>query len=290
MDLFSLLGAAFLLGLTGGIHCLAMCTGLQHSLMGWGSISGGSPRPAAIDPDTSADAHPLRFVPPRPGPSSAKGPSLFAATDAVSQGPATGRAGSPRTSLGVLLQFHAARICGYALLGAAVAALSATLRWSAEWASSLRTLWILLNAAVLSLGLALALRGAMPAWIDGWTHRLWKGVQAGWLSGRRPPVMALGLAWALLPCGLLAGALALALLASDAIRGAAVMASFGLGTAVDLMMAQFALNTLHARLQRAGEGWQRAGIRLAGLMLAVMAGIALWAIARGQPHPFCGSP
>ena len=83
---------------------------------------------------------------------------------------------------------------------------------------------------------------------------------------------------------------ALALLASDATRGAAVMASFGLGTAVDLMMAQFALNTLHARLKRAGEGWQRAGVRLAGLMLTVMAGIALWAIARGQPHPFCGSP
>jgi len=31
-------------------------------------------------------------------------------------------------------------------------------------------------------------------------------------------------------------------------------------------------------------------VRLAGLMLTVMAGIALWAIARGLPHPFCGSP
>jgi len=266
MDLLSLLGAAFLLGLTGGIHCLAMCTGLQHSIMGWGSIPGSGPRRSAVDADAPADTHPLRFV------------------------STHGLRGSAHASVGVMLQFHAARICGYALLGAAVAALSATLRWSAEWASSLRTLWILLNAAVLSLGLALALRGAMPAWIDGWTHRLWRRLQSGWLSGRRPPVMALGLAWALLPCGLLAGALALALLASDATRGAAVMASFGLGTAVDLMMAQFALNTLHARLKRAGEGWQRAGVRLAGLMLTVMAGIALWAIARGLPHPFCGSP
>lgn len=273
MDLLGLLGAAFLLGLTGGIHCLAMCTGLQHSVMGWGSIPGSSPRRPAVEADSPSDIHPLQFVPARPAP---------------------GLSGSSRMSIGVLLQFHAARIGGYALLGAAVAALSATLRWSAEWASSLRTLWILLNAAVLSLGLALALRGAMPGWIDGWTHRIWKGVQSGWRSGRQsgrpPPVMALGLAWALLPCGLLAGALALALLASDAVRGAAVMASFGLGTAIDLILAQFALSTLNARLQRAGDGWQRAGIRLSGLILAVMAGIALWAIARGQPHPFCGTP
>jgi sulfite exporter TauE/SafE len=98
----------------------------------------------------------------------------------------------------------------------------------------------------------------------------------------------MGLAWALLPCGLLGGALALALLASDALRGAAVMASFGLGTAIDLLIAQVALRSLEARLKGAAEGWQRAGIRLAGLMLASMAALALWTIARGQPHPFCG--
>ena len=55
-----------------------------------------------------------------------------------------------------------------------------------------------------------------------------------------------------------------------------------------MIIAQLALHSVEARIQRAGAGWQRAGIRLAGLMLAMMAAIALWAIALGQPHPFCG--
>ena len=265
MDLLGLLGAAFLLGLTGGIHCLAMCTSLQRAFIPQDSGPARTPRHREADPAASAGVQPLRFVRSR-----SDRPAFAGAT------------------IGVLLQFHAARIFGYALLGAALAGASATLRWSAEWAASLRTLWILLNAAVLSLGLVLALRGAMPAWIDGWSHKIWRGLQSGPLQRRRHSVALIGLAWALLPCGLLAGALALALLASDALRGAAVMASFGLGTAIDLIIAQLALHSVEARIQRAGAGWQRAGIRLAGLMLAMMAAIALWAIALGQPHPFCG--
>lgn len=260
MDMLGLLGAAFLLGLTGGIHCLAMCTGLQHSLTGWGEIPSGHSGHATGEANASAGYQPIRFL--------------------------QGR--TARASIGTLLQFHAARIGGYALLGALVASASAGVRWSAEWAAPLRTLWIVLNAAVLSLGLALTVQGAMPAWIDGWTHRIWQGLQTGWLRGRHLPVALAGLAWALLPCGLLAGALAIALLASDALRGAAVMASFGLGTAIDLLLVQVAMSTLGGRFRQASDGWQRAGIRLAGLMLAIMAAIALWAIAHGQPHPFCG--
>jgi sulfite exporter TauE/SafE len=279
MDLLGLLGAAFLLGLTGGIHCLAMCTGLQHTVTGMGSSEPGHPPDPTVGPGSAA-THPIRFI--RPG------STQPADADPAPHAPSGGFANPLWAKLRTLLVFHGARICGYALLGASVAGVSATVRWSAEGSASLRTLWILLNAAVMSLGLALALRGAMPVWIDGWTHRIWHRLQSSGLLTRRRSVVVMGLAWALLPCGLLGGALALALLASDALRGAAVMASFGLGTAIDLLIAQVALRSLEARLKGAAEGWQRAGIRLAGLMLASMAALALWTIARGQPHPFCG--
>jgi sulfite exporter TauE/SafE len=180
-------------------------------------------------------------------------------------------------------------LLGYALLGGMVAGASSALRLAADWAGPLRTLWILLNAAVLSLGLALALWGAMPGWIDGLTHRLWHAVQSRGLRAGRLPVAALGMTWALLPCGLLGGALALALLASDAPRGAAVMASFGLGTAFQLIVVQSLLAKLLGRMRSAQPAMQGLGIRLSGLLLSGMAAMALWAIARGQPHPFCAS-
>jgi sulfite exporter TauE/SafE len=188
-----------------------------------------------------------------------------------------------------LLQFHTGRLLGYALLGALVAGASSALRWGADWAGPLRTLWILLNAAVLSLGVALALRGAMPAWIDGLTHRLWHAVQSRGLSHARLPPAAIGLSWALLPCGLLSGALALALLASDAARGAAVMASFGIGTAVHLIIVQSLLARLLGTTRAGDPAMQRLGVRLSGLLISLMAAMALWAIARGLPHPFCAS-
>lgn len=262
MDWLGLLGAAFVLGLTGGVHCLAMCAGLQQ---------------------TALQAGPRRVVALTPLPADGVGQAITGPSCAN-----TSRSGQPST-LGALLAFHAARVCGYALLGAAVAGTSSALRWAAQWAGPLKTLWILLNAAVLSLGLVLALRGAMPGWIDRWSHQAWQGIRSWRGLGQRPAAGLWGLLWVFLPCGLLASAAALAVLASDAARGAAVMASFGLGTALDLLVVQSVWLGLGRRVERASPAWQALGIRLSGLMLSAFAAMALWSIARGQPHPFCAS-
>jgi sulfite exporter TauE/SafE len=102
------------------------------------------------------------------------------------------------------------------------------------------------------------------------------------------PVLA-GLAWALVPCGLLYSALATAALASDPLRGAAAMLAFGVGTAVNLLLAQGLLRRL-ASVPAARATWiESAGVRIGGALLAAMAIAALVALALGQPHPFCAS-
>jgi sulfite exporter TauE/SafE len=263
MDWLSLLGAAFVLGLTGGVHCLAMCAGLQQSAL---------------------QVAPRRKIPLIPQAADRLGSSLDHETCTARHCQTVHGA-----TLWRLIGFHAARVGGYALLGAAVAGASGALRWAAQWEGPLNTLWILLNAAVLSLGLILAIRGAMPIWIDRWNHHAWARIQA-W-TGRRTRAGAgwWGLLWVFLPCGLLASAAALAVLASDAARGAAVMASFGLGTAIDLILVQGLWLGLRHQTHRASPSWQTLGVRISGLMLSAFAALALWSIARGQPHPFCAS-
>lgn len=265
MELLGLLSASFVLGLTGGIHCLAMCTGLQQAALSLPAVTPGALRLRAPNGNNA------RMIP------------------ILQDGSGSDRLSGSQPTISRLLQFHAGRLLGYALLGAVVASASSALRWGAGWAGALHTLWVLLNAAVLSLGLALAVRGAMPAWIDGLTHRLWRAIEAREGGRSRGSTVTLGMTWALLPCGLLGGAMGLALLASDASRGAAVMASFGLGTAVHLIAAQSLLNRWLRRLQSGDAAMQRLGVRLSGLLLCAMAAMALWAIALGQAHPFCAS-
>jgi hypothetical protein len=64
-----------------------------------------------------------------------------------------------------------------------------------------------------------------------------------------PRALGLGLLWGWLPCGLVYGILATALLSGNALDGAAIMAAFGLGTVPNLLLAGFAMRGLAARLQ-----------------------------------------
>ncbi len=73
----------------------------------------------------------------------------------------------------------------------------------------------------------------------------------------------MGLAWGLVPCGMVYGALTLALLAGNAASGALVMGVFGLGTLPNLLV----LSGLSGYLRTLSR---RPGVRL-GAGLAVMA-------------------
>ena len=184
-------------------------------------------------------------------------------------------------------QFHAARLLGYALLGAAVASGSAVLRWGADTLPLMRPVWAMLNGGLLILGVSLLFTGRQPAWIDALGQRIWQGTgQPGRTRRTLRPTLA-GLGWALMPCGLLYSALAVAVLASDPLRGAVVMLSFGAGTVLHLSAARSLLQAVLRASSAQAARIELTGNRMAGGALAVMAILALVALALGQPHPFC---
>jgi hypothetical protein len=237
MNLLVLLSTAAAMGLLGGLHCIAMCSALQHT-----AVHGTTPIQWAQGPR-------LRQSPQR--------------------------------------MFHLARISGYVVLGAAAGSGSAALRWGAEALPLMRPIWTLLNAALLILGLTLAITGRQPAWLDGLGQRVWQSTGARRRTRPTLAPIAAGLAWALLPCGLLYSALAVAVLASDPLLGAATMFVFGLGTALNLTAARALMQTLIRRSSLRAQQLQAHGARVGGVLLALMAMAALAAVALGQPHPFC---
>ena len=260
MSLIVLLTTAGSLGLLGGLHCVAMCAALQRFAV----HGAGAPGPAGAAPLARVIA--LR-------------PVEAAVSSAV----------AVAAPIGADLRFHAARMLGYAALGAAVGGGSSLLRWGADAIPAMRPLWGTLNGLLLALGIALLVLGRQPGWIDALGARVWHatGARVGATRGRRPVIA--GLAWALVPCGLLYTALATAALASDPLRGAAAMLAFAAGTAANLLAAQWVLHAIGRGSAARAARVESLGIRIGGALLAAMAIAALVALALGQPHPFCAS-
>lgn len=167
--------------------------------------------------------------------------------------------------------FSGGRVLSYSLLGALVGgfggALMAALpvpRGAPFFAS---------GVLMLLLALSLAGRASGLAWLETLGHRLWRRIQPA--IKRLVPVdrpakaLALGMAWGLLPCGLVYSALALAVTAAGATSGAAVMLVFGLVTLPTVMGA--GVITGHLGWLRS-RGW-RAG---SAVLAALMAGWFLW--------------
>jgi len=258
MSLWILLSTAGALGLLGGLHCVAMCTAMQRV-----AVHGGGAR------GNPGGAGHLRNVPLR------------------AIGRPRGRAlPRPGPMLQADLLFHTGRLLGYAALGAAVGAGSGLLRWGAEIMPVMRPLWGGLNGLLLALGVALLVLGRQPAWIDALGGRI-AGATGAAGPGRPARPLAAGLAWALLPCGLLYSALATAALASEPARGALAMLAFGAGTAGNLLAAQTVVRALSGLGSAHAARVEAAGVRAGGALLAAMAVAALVALAMGQPHPFC---
>lgn len=274
MSLIALLATSATLGTLGGVHCVAMCSGLQkvavHGLDREPSRTsdGDGRRPRTIIPIASV-ASPLL-------PASTPGALRAAAQD---------------------LAFQLSRIAGYSLLGGAVGVSSEALRWGAAAAPLMRPVWGLFNAALLVLGLTLLVLGRQPVWIDGFGRRIWFATASGVsvnvaanLSANQWPRRILsGLAWSLLPCGLLYSALAVAALASSALGGAGVMLAFGAATALDLLAARWLLQAIGVMTGARLADRAAIGVRIGGALLSAMAIAALLALALGQPHPFCNT-
>lgn len=155
------------------------------------------------------------------------------------------------------------RVLGYTAGGAIAAASAEALARASQSLTLLQPAWALVQTALLLFGLTLLVRGRMPVWL-------------GSVSWRPQPrhAFATGLAWVVMPCGLLHAALLLAGLSGSVGSGALAMAGFALASTPGLVIAPL----WRARLLKRGAGGEVLALRLAGLALAVGAG---WALGHG---------
>jgi sulfite exporter TauE/SafE len=250
----AVLFSVFLMALLGGVHCAAMCGGIALA-----AEAGGR--------------------------------------GAVTVVPAIVRR-RPRDWIAEQLVMHAGRLLTYMVLGAALGALGAA-AWKTQYLPAQRWLFGAGSAMLLVSGLAMLGTG-VPG--SGLAERLiaMMGRRAGALSmllrrvsggapgnggGRFARRLGIGLAWGLVPCGMVYGALTLALLAGSAPSGALVMGVFGVGTLPNLLM----LSGLSGYLRRLSR---RPAFRLgAGATIAIFgaAGVLRAAALPGTlaAHGFC---
>jgi sulfite exporter TauE/SafE len=196
------------------------------------------------------------------------------------------RRASPWRELARQLAFNAGRILSYTLagglagaLGGAGAALADALSWQVA-------LYVLANLMLILVGLYLAGASAWLARVEALGAPLWRRLQplaARLLPARTlPQSVAAGLVWGWIPCGLVYGALAVAVLAGSPERGALAMAAFGLGTLPNLLAAGLAAARLRSFAARRGVRLAAGGVVLGfGLFGLANAGVVAEGIRSG---------
>ena len=178
--------------------------------------------------------------------------------------------------------FHLGRIAGYATAGAVVATAFGALVSLGSHVEALRPLWVLMHGFILAWGLMLAAAGRQPLWAARLGRATARRLQP-W-AATAPRLLVLGAAWALMPCGLLYSALMLAALAAGPVEGAGVMALFAAASAPALWVAPWLWSQMRGRL----DGVRRElGTRIAGVLLAAVAGQALWMDMQAQIARWC---
>lgn len=181
----------------------------------------------------------------------------------------------------VLLSFQSGRWLGYSLMGGLVAFSVQALGWLTVESAALRPVWSMLHVAAVVLGLLLIWQAKQPVWLDQSAQQLWAKIRRLNANLGKIAPIAVGVLWALMPCGLLYSALMVAALTGNVLDGALTMACFALGSGVSLGMAPWLL----LKLKNLGDGaW---GIRLAGLALASTSGWALWMGLAHNQAPWC---
>lgn len=147
--------------------------------------------------------------------------------------------GAPRLSLH--LAYNAGRITSYAVAGGLVGALGGASLALAGQLPLRIALYLLANLMLIALGLYLMGLTRALAFSERLGQNLWRRIQP---STRRflpahsiTQAFPLGLLWGWLPCGLVYSALATALTAGSASKGALLMLAFGLGTLPNLLLA-----------------------------------------------------
>lgn len=207
----------------------------------------------------------------------------------------TGGSGAPaggaqvvqwRPRMGMLQRtasFHLGRLTGYGGAGALAALAMERLAWLSQNSAALRPVWTMLHVLILAWGLLMMMQARQPAWLEGAGRSVWAKVRR--LVARPGGLFITGMAWALLPCGLLYTALLTAALSGSVLRGALCMVLFGIGSGVWLVAGPWIWGQVRSHVNRVASSW---GSRLAGLVLFAMGASALWMdVVHGQPAPWC---
>jgi sulfite exporter TauE/SafE len=182
---------------------------------------------------------------------------------------AKGADGRPRASLLVMYQFG--RIASYTLAGLLFGGVLGGLIGLLDIESVRRSLRVL-SAFALLLG-ALVAFGRVRDPGFGIGRRLWPKLAP---LGRKllpvtslPRAFAFGMVWGWMPCGFVYTVLLIATLQLDALRAAATMAAFGLGTAPAMLATAFGAQRFVGFAARPG------GKRVAGAVLLASAALTL---------------
>lgn len=176
---------------------------------------------------------------------------------------------SPKAMMGRQLMLHGGRMLSYVALGALVGSFGSLALGGVDAAAGHMLLrW----AAALSLGwIGLSMAGLMPSpAVIG--HAVLPNVSLQSLPLHVPKPLrglAAGLAWGLLPCGMVYGALLYALFAGSVWGGALVMFGFALGTVPALLAGRLGLEALRR------SGFLRMGERGFGFALCLVAVLSL---------------
>lgn len=150
------------------------------------------------------------------------------------------------------IAYHGGRLLSYSLLGAVLAGAASSIN-IASWTLALRYLAALL---LIAMGLAIGNWWRGITLLERLGSQLWQPVQRllrpliplrHWSSA-----LVLGLAWGLMPCGLIYSALAWSATAPDALEGGQRMLLFGVGTLPAMVGAGFAGGRVRQLLQQRG--------------------------------------
>jgi uncharacterized protein len=152
------------------------------------------------------------------------------------------------------LAYNAGRILSYGAAGAMAGALGAASLGLEGQVPVRLILYFMANLMLVALGLYLLGVTRALAFTERAGQSLWRRIQP--LTRRFLPArsaaqaLPLGLLWGWLPCGLVYSALASALSAGSAGRGALMMLAFGLGTLPNLLLAGMVLARLNEFVRR----------------------------------------
>lgn len=182
------------------------------------------------------------------------------------------------------LAYNLGRIASYAIAGAIMGAVG-SLGLLLNGALPVQMmLYVGANLMMVALGLYLTGMTRTLAFTERAGHWLWRRVQPA--TRRFLPVrgvaqaLPLGMLWGWLPCGLVYSVLAMTLLSGSAMRGAATMLAFGLGTLPNLMLAGLLLarfrHVIQGRALRLASGLLVLGFGVWGLVNAATLGGKLW--------------